>query len=250
MFNKSRNNNLNVSQQSMSIINNPSGYKILSILTMAYMSLMLCNAILTDRYVGDDSLFVLGGTLTSPFVFILDDIIAEIYGYKIAQSIVITGFTCQFIFALICQLILMAPSPSIFMEQHAYAHILGSSLLRITLSGCVAYITANLINSYIITQWKIILKGRKFWLRSVASSTISEALYSFIAILMMELNSIRLGAVLKVVMVSFLIKIFYSILFAGPANLLVNLIKKRTGIDVYDFPQKFTPFQYVIHKEV
>ena len=31
----------------------------------------------------------------------------------------------------------------------------------------------------------------------------------------------------------------YSIAFAGPGNLLVNYIKKLTGIDVYDFPKKF-----------
>jgi hypothetical protein len=28
------------------------------------------------------------------------------------------------------------------------------------------------------------------------------------------------------------------------ANLLVNYIKKITGIDVYDFPKNFTPFKY------
>jgi hypothetical protein len=61
---------------------------------------------------------------------------------------------------------------------------------------------------------------------------------------MMEINSIPLNDVLKVVVISYLIKATYSLIFAGPANVLVNYIKKRTGIDVYDFPQKFTPFKY------
>jgi len=43
-------------------------------------------------------------------------------------------------------------------------------------------------------------------------------------------------------LISYLIKASYSIILAAPANLLVNTIKKRTGIDVYDFPEKFTPF--------
>ena len=103
----------------------------------------------------------------------------------------------------------------------------------------------NLVNSYILTRWKVLLKGRKFWLRSLFSSTFSEALYSFIAILMMEINSIPLNDVLKVVIISYLIKATYSLVFAVPANVLVNHIKKRTGIDVYDFPQRFTPFKYL-----
>ena len=62
---------------------------------------MLCNAILTNRYIGGESLFVLGGTFTSPFVFILDDIIAEIYGYKITRAVILTGFFSQTLFIII-----------------------------------------------------------------------------------------------------------------------------------------------------
>ncbi len=56
---------------------------------------MICNAILTNRYIGNDFIFVLGGTFTSPLLFILDDIIADIYGYRIAQFLIIMGFLAQ-----------------------------------------------------------------------------------------------------------------------------------------------------------
>lgn len=240
--------NLNL-EHSKSVINNPSGYKFLAAISMIYMNIMLCNAILTNRYIGSDAFFILGGTLTSPFIFILDDIIAEIYGYKITRTVIISGFAAQTLFAIICQFIVIAPYPTHFKESAAYLNILGPSLLRIDISGFIAYIIANLINSYIITRWKVLLKGRKFWLRSLCSSTFSEALYSFIAILMMELNSIPLHDVFKVVLISYLIKAAYSVAFAAPANLLVNIVKKRTGIDVYDFPEKFTPFKYLNRKE-
>jgi uncharacterized PurR-regulated membrane protein YhhQ (DUF165 family) len=83
---------------------------------------MLGNAILTNRYIGTDTLFVLGGTFTSPLVFILDDIIAEIYGYRITQTVIITGYIVQTIFAFICALVLAAPAPSFFHEERAYTH--------------------------------------------------------------------------------------------------------------------------------
>lgn len=231
-------------------INNPAGYKFLILISMIYMSIMLCNAILTNRYIGTDALFVLGGTFTSPFVFILDDIIAEIYGYKITRSVIFSGFAAQTVFVLICQLVVIAPYPSSFREFDAYNYILGSSLLRISISGFTAYILANLINSYIITRWKILLKGRYFWLRSLGSSTISEALYSLFAIVMMELQFIPMNDILKVVTTSYSIKVAYSIILAFPANLLVNYVKEVTGIDVYDFPKEFTPFKYLNLKRV
>ena len=238
--------NMNAKQTN---IENPYGYKILLGISMIYMSIMLCNAVLTNRYIGSDTLFVLGGTFTSPFVFILDDIVAEIYGYKITQSLIFTGFFAQTLFVIICQLALIAPHPSFFKEQASYDYVLGASLLRINISGFIAYIMANLANSYILSRWKILLKGRYFWLRSLGSSTFSEALYSLLAILMMEIASIPLNRILQVITLSFSIKAIYSILLAGPANLLVNYLKKITNIDVYDFPKKFTPFQYSNNNE-
>lgn len=225
-------------------IKNPFQYTVIVMLCMIYMSIMLCNAILTNRYIGRESLFVLGGTFTSPFIFILDDIIAEIYGYKITRSVILTGFFSQTLFIIICQLAINAPYPSFFNSQAAYASVLGWSLVRINISGFFAYIVANLVNSYILSRWKVLLKGRYFWLRSLGSSTISEALYSFIAILMMELASIPFKSILRVVAISFSIKVLYSIVFAGPISILVSHLKKLTGIDVYDFPQQFTPFKY------
>lgn len=249
MFSNEKTTLDNRMSHSKSVINNPAGYKFLVLISMLYMSIMLCNAVLTNRYIGVDTLFVLGGTFTSPFVFILDDIIAEIYGYRITQSVILSGFAAQTLFALICLIAVASPHPTFFKEQSAYVHILGPSLLRIDISGFAAYIIANLVNSYIITRWKILLKGRHFWLRSLGSSTFSEALYSFLAIMMMEINSIPLHNVLKVILISYLIKVSYSVVLAGPANIFVNYIKKLTGIDVYDFPKNLTPFKYLNTKQ-
>lgn len=227
----------------------PERYNVLISISMLYMSIMLCNAILTNRYIGTDALFILGGSLTSPFVFILDDIIAEIYGYKITRTLILSGFFAQSIFVFVCQLVINAPHPAFFSQEAIYATVLGPSLLRINISGFIAYISANLVNSYLLSRWKILIKGRYFWLRSLGSSTISEALYSLIAIVMMELASIPVKSILQVAATSFSIKVIYSVVLAAPSNFLVNYLKKLTGMDVYDFPEQFTPFKYLKNNE-
>lgn len=211
------------------------------------MSIMIFNAVLTNRYIGTDELFVLGGSFTSPFIFIFGDIIAEIYGYRTARYIIFSGFACQTIFVLICQVVVNAPHPELLASQsyNAYLMILGPSLMRINFSGFAAYMLANLINAKILTRWKILLKGKKFWLRSLGASAFSEAVYTIIAIIMMQINTIQSSGIVKVIILSFLIKIFYSALFAMPANLIVNFVKIRSGIDMYDFEEKFTPFKYL-----
>lgn len=219
------------------------GYAYICRLSMIYIAIMLCNAVLTNRYIGTDNFFLLGGTLTSPFIFILDDIIAEVYGFTIAKNIIFSGFAAQCLFVLICYLATIAPSPTFFNKGAYYYEIFGPSLIRITLSGFAAYIIANLINSYVLTKWKILLKGKYFWLRSIGSSSFSEALYTFMAIMLMEINQIPLSDILKVATTSFIIKLTYSVVFAFPANYLVDKIKIKTGIDIYELPKIFTPFK-------
>lgn len=192
---------------SHSVTNHPLGYQCLMLLSMLYITLMLCNAVLTNRYLGTDTLYVLGGTLTSPFVFLLDNIIAEVYGFKMAVSVALCGFVAQSLFVLICMLVTHAPQPSFFTLNDSYSLILGFSLLRIHLSGCFAYLISMTLNSRILTQWKILHKGENFWLRCLAACTISEAFYSLVAILLMEIKSIPFNSILNVVIFSYLIKI-------------------------------------------
>lgn len=42
-----------------SVVNNPAGYKFLTLISMTYVSLMIGNAVLTNRGIGTDTLFVL-----------------------------------------------------------------------------------------------------------------------------------------------------------------------------------------------
>jgi uncharacterized integral membrane protein (TIGR00697 family) len=224
------------------------GYKYLTYLGMLYMGIMLFNAILTNRYIGNDALFVLGGTFTSPLVFLIDNVIAEIYGFNVTRSIIICGIAVQSLFVILCQIVICSPGPSFLTNNSAYDQILGWPLLRIHFSGCFAYLFAILLNTKILTQWKILLKGRKYWLRSLGSCTISELLYSFVAILLMEAQSIPVSYIFKVVVISYLIKMSYNVALVVPAQVLVNYIKKVTGIDVYDFNYQFTPSKYYKQK--
>lgn len=106
-------------------------------------------------------------------------------------------------------------------------------------------LVANTLNAYIITRWKIMLKGKFFWIRSLGSSSLAEAIYSFIAIILMEIFSIPLTNILKVILLSYSIKLLYSLFFAFPVTSLVKFLKNYSGVDIYDFPKQLTPEAYL-----
>lgn len=218
---------------------NINSFKLLIVLSMFYFCIMICNAILTHRYIGTDKLFVLGGSFTSPLIFILGDIIAEIYGYKIIKFIIYFSFLLLTLFCFICEVAVSAPYPSILKHHDFYFYILGPSLLWIDITGFISYMLANLTNSYLLTKWKVLLKGKKFWLRSFCSSTLSEALYSVLAILMMEFNKVTEINIMKIILLSYLIKLIYSVIFLIPSCWFVNLMKEYADLDIYELPSDF-----------
>jgi uncharacterized integral membrane protein (TIGR00697 family) len=235
------NNSLSGSELKFNEINNfLSGYKYLIFFSMLFMSIMICYVLLTNRYVSiSKNIFILGGTLTSPFIFILGDIVAEIFGYKAAKQMIWSGFICQSSFAIICELIVHAPYPVNFKYYNEYNFVF-SQLGYIVFTSIFAYIISNLINIFIITKWKILLKGRYFWLRSLGSSTIAEAIYSLIAIILMEVGSIPPSSMIKLILTSYLIKVIYSLMFAVPSNVLVYWIKHSTRMTPTAYREKIT----------
>jgi queuosine precursor transporter len=235
-------------QEANKVVLNVAQCQCLIFLSMLYLSLMLCNAIFTNRWISLGHDFVFGGAFVSPLLFILGDIIAEIFGYKIAKNMIWFAFICQTVFAILCETLIATPFPSTWHEEHAYVYVFGS-LLRIDISGFVAFFTSNILNILIITRWKIIVRGRLFWLRSLGSSTIAEACYSAIAILMIGFGSFSFHTMFRIILITYFIKVSYSVILAYPGNMLVNSLKQTFKIDIYDTVSHVNPFKVFANKQ-
>ncbi len=64
----------------------------------------------------------------------------------------------------------------------------------------------------------------------------------------MEIQSIPFTYIFKIVILSYTIKLIYNLIFIYPSHLLVDHIRRVTGIDVYDFNHNFTPSKYYKYK--
>lgn len=122
----------------------PKAFYVLSVFSMAYLVIMLFDSIMINRYMGADTLYVLGGTLSSPLLFILDGLITELFRRKMAVFIIIFVFVFQTIFSVLTYLVsAKAPYPSFFHAYKDYDDILGPSLLWANFSGLFAYLAAS-----------------------------------------------------------------------------------------------------------
>lgn len=209
---------------------------------MLYMTIKLITVILIYKIVLIGPFSATASTFIMPFWFFLGDIIAEVYGYKISRHVIWMAMLCQFLFAFTCYALIQLQSPPMWLYQSAYEQILGK-LPRVALASFLAIVLGAFINVYILTKWKILLKGKYFWLRSLGASTIGETVFTLIAYLTEFLGVVPFSKILQLMSISFAVKLIFGPLLVIPASIIAKIVKKVEGVDCYDFSTDFNPFK-------
>lgn len=196
---------------------------------MAYISIMICADLLVNKPVTMIYGYTTAATLIFPFWFIINDVIAEVYGYKLCRNILWAAFAIQLSFDLICYLAIHLPSPFDWKNQAAFDLVLGH-LIRIAIGTLSAYAIGGLINIHLLTKWKALMSGRYFLLRCIGSSTIGEAFYSALNVWAILLGSLPASKIAMIMCWSYLLKIFFTSIMAYPAMLLVRFLKSSEAM--------------------
>lgn len=208
-------------------------FKYTYFIAMLYMSLVILCSIVGFKIIITPYGVISGASLVCPFLFLMGDIVAEVYGNTFVMRLYFSGLFCKLILIIISYLIINLPSPSGWDHQAAYDLIIGNlpkiygySILGMTISW--------MLNSYILTKWKYIVQGKYFWFRSVATSGISESIFTIISVTLTLFGTVPTYNIPSIVIWSLSLKIMFTILFSYPITLIVNWLKRTENIDVCD----------------
>jgi uncharacterized integral membrane protein (TIGR00697 family) len=113
------------------------------------------------------------GIFFIPVLFLTTDVIAEVYGKKEANNIVLVSLAMLLITLGMTALCIVLPANGTWGNQEAYASVFGSSL-RMTLASLVAFIFSQFHDVWAFEFWKKRTGGRFLWLRNNASTIVSQ----------------------------------------------------------------------------
>src|SRR4029079_1592251 len=99
-------------------------------------------------------------------------------------------------------------------------------------------------NIYFLSKWKMLVKGKYFWLRSLGSSAIGESVYTLFVVSLLNFGMVSFKGFINILCISYAFKLAFDTIAVIPASFLANFLKKTEGVDVYDFAQNFIPFKY------
>lgn len=216
-------------------------YKYITLLSMIYLSCELGSLVLSFKIIQLKFFFGAAASLIFPITYTLNDIITEVYGFNTTKKIIWFIFICDYLFVFLVFFAIQAPSP-ILNQQESYNLVLGP-LWRSLSSEIIGVLAGAFINSFIISKWKIITKGKQFWLRSIGSSAIGEIIMLLISVPMALYGILSISEIGKLIIYAYVYKIIFALIISGPANYFANLLKSKEGIDVYDYNVSYNPFR-------
>ena len=162
-----------------------------------------------------------------PFVCVLLDIIAEIYGYKIATKTLWSCLAMLFILALVLfSFIHLTPPPYMKTYQHAFNVAFHPVLYNISIAW-ISIVAGQYINIYIISKLYTLTRGRFFALRSASSSIIGDTVTFVLCIWGFFINDLTYHQIFIITADELFIMFSMAIILSLPATLLVSYLKKK-----------------------
>ncbi len=148
---------------------------ILVVLATLFVTCLLVANIIAVKLVSIGGLVVPAGVIAYPLTFLFTDVIAELYGRRIASRVVWVGFGASILMvALVFGSRLLPPAP-FWTDQPAYESVLGM-VPRIVLASMIAYLISQHHDVFAFHFWRQKTKARFLWLRNNASTMVSQAL--------------------------------------------------------------------------
>jgi uncharacterized integral membrane protein (TIGR00697 family) len=218
----------------------------LTFLLMLYVTFSLAGNSVLFKLVQIDFLTGPGGILVIPLILLLEDIIAEVYGYKISRTLLWYILISELLFSFLVISIIHVHSPSYWHEQTAFNDVFGS-LLQGTPILVLGVFSGRFLNLYIITKLKILMKGRYFWIRSIFSCLCGD-LVTLTIIFTFLFDGMPLETKAHLYLSDLFMRVLYSIFGGGLGMFIVRFLKKKEGLDVYDFNTNFNPFKLDVNK--
>jgi len=178
--------------------------------------------------------------LVFPISYITGDVLTEVYGYRQARRVIWLGFICNATAVAALWLGQMLPPASFWDGQVAYERILGYTP-RLLFASFLAYLVGEFANSYILAKMKIATQGRWLWLRTIGSTLVGQGLDSLVFITIAFWGVIPPVALVATIVTQWLAKSIYEAAVTPLTYLAVNFLKKKEGVDTYDYETRFNP---------
>lgn len=194
--------------------------------------LILANLLATKQFMFG-SLNLTAGILVFPVSYVINDCIAEVWGFRKARLIIWCGFLMNFFFVLFGALADWIPGAPYWDNDEGFHRLFGLAP-RVALGSFVAFLCGSFLNAYVMSVMKVASGGRHFSSRAIWSTVVGEASDSLLFFPIALGGLVPWSNLWLMMGCEVVLKTLYEVLVLPVTVRVVDYVKRTEGTDVYD----------------
>ena len=198
--------------------------ELYAILTGVFTACLIVSNIIAGKTFDFFSFTLPCGVIIFPVIYIVNDVLAEVYGYQKAKRVILLGFFMNLVAVICYNITIIMPAPAFFTNSEAFSIVLGSTF-RLLVASFAAYLAGSLLNAKVM----VVLKKKyedKLFLRCIASTLVGEGLDAIIFIFIGFLGTMPLEALLLMIVAQALFKTIYEIIIYPLTRYVIGHVKR------------------------
>jgi uncharacterized integral membrane protein (TIGR00697 family) len=216
-------------------------YRYYDLVMAAFVTVLLSANVIGAAKVAEIGGFTFGaGVLFFPISYLFGDVLTEVYGYKASRKVIWTGLATLILMSLNIWLIGILPAESSWALQGAYDSLL-AVVPRIALASILGYFAGEYSNSVVLSRLKVVMKGRRLWIRTIGSTLVGEFLDTVIFVIAAFAGLYPAHVLIAMLFSNYLFKCAIEAAFTPITYRVVAFIKKREELDAYDYGERYNP---------
>lgn len=194
---------------------------------------LIASNLLETKIIQIGAFTITAGFLVFPISYIINDCIAEVWGFRKARLIIWVGFAMNFAALALFQLAMALPAAPFWEGEAAFRFVFGLAP-RIAAASLMAFLVGSFLNAYVMSRMKIASKGRNFSARAVLSTLVGESADSLIFFPLAFGGLMPVNELAKLMLIQVVAKTAYEIVVLPVTVRVVSMLKKIEHTDVYD----------------
>lgn len=178
-----------------------------------------------------------------PFVYIIADVLTEVYGFAAARRVLWYTIVTQVIATLIFQFVVYYPPANTFSNDSSFRVVLEAAP-QLVLFGTIAMFVGDISNNYVLAKLKILTRGKHLGLRFIISTLAGQSINTAIFYTFGLWGMLSTEFLLKSVIVGSIAKVAVEIVMLPMTIKISNWLKKEEKIDTFDQDTNFNPIKF------
>ena len=175
---------------------------------------------------------ITAGMLVFPISYIINDCIAEVWGFRRITLIIWIAFVMNFLVVAIGLLAVHLPAAPYWEDGEHFNFVFGFAP-RIVFASLLAFLAGSFANAYVMSRMKILHKESHFSARAIASTLVGETIDSLI-FFPIAFGGIAFGDLVGLMITQIIMKSMYEVVVLPITIRLVKALKRIEDTDVYD----------------